>query len=94
MAQESSSDLSIVLNTAFTTAPWLDKSMREDCSKNIKSTDSQLSKIQAHCLDAVGPLTGLLDSINLDTELSIEDVEQAVKAALSFLGNVSSRCTQ
>jgi len=83
----------IVPNTAFTTAPWLDKSMREDCSKSVKSTDSQLSEIQAHFLDAVGPLTGLLESINSDTELSIEDVERAIRAALSFLGNASSRCT-
>ena len=29
----------------------------------------------------------------MDTELSIEDVEQAVRAALSFLGNASSQCT-
>ena len=62
----------IVLNAAFTT---LDKSTREDCSKWIKSADSQLSEIQAHFVDAVKPLTVLLESINSDTELSIEDVE-------------------
>jgi len=83
----------IVPSTPFTTAPWLDKSMKEDCSKSIKSTDALLSEIQAHFLDAVGPLTGLVESIHSNTEVSIEDVEQAVKAALSFLGNASSRCT-
>ena len=65
----------IVLNAAFTTVPWLDKSTREDCSKKIKSADSQLSEIQAHFVDAVGPLTVLLESIFSDTELSIEDIE-------------------
>jgi len=40
----------IVPNTAFNIAP-------------VKSTDSQLSEIQAHFLDAVGPLTWLLESI-------------------------------
>ena len=83
----------IVPDTTFTTAPWLDKSMKEDCSKSVRSSDSQLSEIQAHFLDAVGPLTGMLESINSGSVLNIEDVEQAVRAALSFLGNASSRCT-
>jgi len=41
----------------------------------------------------VGPLTGVLEGINQGKELSIEDVEGAVKAALTFLGNASSQCT-
>ena len=38
------------------------------------------------------PLTGILESINGGTELAIKKVENAVKAALTFLGNASSRC--
>ena len=41
----------------------------------------------------MGPLTGVLETINSGTELAIEDVESAVKAALTFLGNASCRCT-
>jgi len=37
-------------------------------------------------------LTGVLEGINQGKELSIEDVEGAVKAALT-LGNASSQCT-
>ena len=41
----------------------------------------------------MGPLTGILESINGGTELAIKEVESAVKAALTFLGNASSHCT-
>ena len=41
----------------------------------------------------VGPLSGMLDSINKGTKLAVEDIEDAVKAALNFHGNASSQCT-
>ena len=83
----------IVPDTPFTTPPHLDKFIVGECSKSTKSKDSFSSDIQAHFLDAVGPLTGILESINGGTELAIKEVESAVKAALTFLGNASSRCT-
>ena len=64
-----------------------------ECSKSTKATDNLFSDIQAHFLDTVGPLTGIIEAINSGTELAIEDVETSVKAALSFLGNASHRCT-
>ena len=67
--------------------------MAAECSKSTKSADQQLSRIQALFLDAVGPLSGLLDSINKGTEVALDDVEGAVKAALTFMGNASSQCT-
>ena len=63
----------------------------DECLK--KTSDNTLSQIQALFLDAVGPLTGVLEGINQSKELSTEDVEGAVKAALTFLGNASSQCT-
>ena len=74
----------IVLDTPFTTPPHLDKMIVGECSKNTKS--NIFSDIQAHFLDAVGPLTGVLESINGGTELAIDDVEDAVKATLTFWG--------
>ena len=65
----------------------------DECSKSVKTSDQSFSRIQALFLDAVGPLSGMLDSINKGTELAVEDVEDAVKAALNFLGNASSQCT-
>ena len=83
----------IVPDTPFTMAPYLDKVMAAECSKGTKATDQAHSKIQALFLDAVGPLTQLLDGINKGQKLVIEDVEAAVKAALSLMGNASSHCT-
>ena len=83
----------IVPDTPFTTLPHLDKFIIGECSKSTKLNDNLFSYIQAHFLDAVGPLTGILESINSGTELAIEEVESAVKAALTFSGNASSRCT-
>ena len=80
----------IVLDTPFTTPPHLDKLIVGECSKSTKSNDNLFSDIQVHFL---GLLTGILESINSGTELEIEEVESAVKAALTFLGNASSRCT-
>jgi len=57
----------------------------------MKHADHSQSRIQALFLDAVGPLTGLLDSINKD-EIVVEDVEAEGRAAPTFLGNASSQC--
>ena len=83
----------IVPDTLFTMVPYLDKVMTAECSKGTNAPDQVHSKIQALFLDAVTPLTQLLDGINKGQKLVIEDVEAAVKAALSLMGNASSHCT-
>jgi len=83
----------IVPDTPFTTVPYLDKVMAAECSKGTKATDQVHFKIKALFLDAVGPLTQSLDGINKGQKLVIEDVEAAVKAALSLMANASSHCT-
>ena len=76
----------------FTTTPKFDKLVADECSKSTKTSDSSIARIQALFLDAVGPLTQLLDDINKESQVSIEEVEGAVKAALTFLGNTSAQC--
>ena len=83
----------IVPDTPFTTLPHLNKFIVGECSKSTKSNDNLFSDIQVYFLDAVGPLTGILEFINSGTELATEEVESAVKAALTFLGNASSHFT-
>ena len=83
----------IVPNTPFTTSPHLDKMIAGERSKSTKANDSLFSDIQAHFLDAVGPLTGIIEAINGGKQLAIEDVDSVVKAALTLLGNASHRCT-
>ena len=67
--------------------------MAVDFSKSTKSADLQLSRIQALFLDAVGSLSELIDSINKGTEVTMNDMKDTVKAALTLLGNASSQCT-
>ena len=64
--------------------------MAAECSKSTKYADHQLSRIQALFLDAAGPPSGLLDSINQGTEVTLDDLESAIKAALTFLGECFS----
>ena len=71
---------------SFTTVPCLDKMITDKCSKSVKASDQSFSRIQALFLDAVEPLSGMLDSINKGTKLAVEDVEDAVKATLKFPG--------
>ena len=86
-----SSNIFIVLDMPFTTIPRLDKMIADKCSKSVKTSDQSFSRIQATLfLDA---LSGMLDSFHKGTELAVEDVEDAGKAALTFLGNVSSQYT-
>lgn len=67
--------------------------MTAGCSKSTKSADQQLLQIEAFFLDAMGSLTRLLDSIHKGTEMTLDDVEGAAKAALTFMGSTSSQCT-
>lgn len=61
----------------FTTLPYLDKLIIGEYSNSTKSNGNFFFNIQTHFLDAVGPHTGILESINSCTELVIEDVESA-----------------
>ena len=80
----------IVLDTPFTTPPHLDKMIIGECSKSTKSNDNLFSDIQAHFLDAVGPLTGVLESINVGTELvSHRRCGGCSESCPHFLGNAS-----
>ena len=72
----------IVPDTPFSTPPHLDKVMAAECSKSVKSADHSRSHIQALFLDAVGPLTGLLDSINKEDEI----VEGSTEGCPDLLG--------
>ena len=66
----------IVLDTPFSATTRLDK--------NLKSADTSLSRIQVLFLDAVGPLSDLLDKVNNSTKLSVEDMEGAVKGSFNL----------
>ena len=48
--------------------------MAAECPKSTKSADLQLSRIQALFLDAVRPLSGLIDGINKGIEVTVDNM--------------------
>lgn len=75
---------------AVTKVPTLDKVMAAHCSKTTKTNDSTLSRIQALTLDALAPLTNILELFNLEAEEIQSDlVANAVETAVTLLGNAS-----
>jgi len=76
---------------AVTKVPSLDKVMATHCSKSMKTNDWTLSRIQALTLDALAPLTSILELFNLDVdEIQSEVVAKAVESAVVLLGNTPS----
>lgn len=77
---------------AITKTPSLDPVMASQCSKNTKTNDKALARVQALTLDAIGPLTELLEKLNSEeTELTAEEVGYAMESAITLLGNASSQ---
>ena len=76
---------------AVTKTPSLDPVMAVQCSKNTKANDKTLAHLQALMLDAVGPLTDLLEKLNSDaTEIDTDEVGYEVESAITLIGNASS----
>ena len=77
-------------------APKLDKVMAAECVPAVRSSDQTLARLQALVLDAVGPLTDLLERINRsvpsegqeDEEeqgVDLQSIGDSVQSALAFL---------
>ena len=77
---------------AVTKTPSLDPVMAAQCSKSTKTNDKVLARLQALTLDAVGPLTHLLDKLNSEeAEIDADEVGYAVESAITLIGNASSQ---
>ena len=75
-----------------TKTPSLDPVMVAQCSKSTKANDKTLACLQALTLDAVGPLTDLLEKLNSDAvEIDADKVGCAVEPAITLIGNASSQ---
>ena len=93
----------LVPDLPITMAPKLDKVMGAECQPGVKSTDTALARLQALSLDAVGPLTDILEKISSCGEAAEKDpndkgaaldlqlVEDAVQTALVLLGNAATQ---
>ena len=92
----------LVPDMPLTMAPKLDKVMAAECVPAVRSLDQTLARLQASVLDAVGPLTDLLERINRsvpsegqeDEEeqgVDLQSIGDSVQSALAFLGNAATQ---
>ena len=86
----------LVPEMPITMVPKLDKVMGAECQSGVKSTDTALVRLQALTLDAIGPLTDLLEKMaacgnSSEDFLDLQVVEDAVQLALVLLGNASTQ---
>jgi len=66
--------------------------MASECSRNCKSTDCSLYTLQRLILEAIGPLSQLLEAVNdPNPEVSMDQVGEAVKTAITLLANASNK---
>ena len=66
----------------------LDSYLKPELSTTTKQEDKELAKIQAFVLDALAPLTTILEETGGDQE---SGVYQAAKAAVQLVGNASAK---
>ena len=86
----------LVPDSPVTMAPKLDKVMAAECLPGVRSTDQSLARLQALMLDAVSPLTDLLEKMGNSEDgneetLDFQVVEDTIQSALAFLGNAATQ---
>ena len=68
--------------------------MASECSKSCKSMDHSLYTLQGLILEAIGPLSQLLEAVNdPDPQVSMDQVGEAVETAISLLANASNKAS-
>ena len=90
----------LVPDMPLTMAPKLDKVMAAECVPAVRTSDQSLARLQALMLDAVGPLTHLLEKISESSPsdggveeqgVDLQVVEDSIQSALAFLGNAATQ---
>ena len=72
-----------------TKCPKLDSTIKAQLPKECKEADRPLARLQALVLDAVGPLSALLE-LHQKGQLTPDKAGEAASQALRFLGNAST----
>ena len=68
----------------------MDGFLNAEVSTRTRPLDKELAHIQHHMLDALGPLSAIIDDDQKGQSLSHEEVLTAVKGACRLVGNGSS----
>ena len=82
-----------VPKSAPTRVPKLDKVIKDRISSKTAKTDKDLGRIQAFILDAVGPLTAIVEGAEKE-ELTSKTAAEAARMALQFIGNASAQLSR
>ena len=76
----------------LTKTPILDTMIASQCSSSVKSLDCTLSSLQGQMLEAVGPLSQLLEAVNdNEPQVSMDQIGEAVETAITLLANASGQ---
>ena len=76
----------------LTRAPFLDAMMASECSKTVRSTDRSLYTLQGLILEAVGPLSQLLEAVNNpNLDVTMDQIGDAVETAITLIANASNK---
>ena len=63
-------------------------------SVSSQQADKELAKVQTFILDAVAPLTALLETCGSGETLTVEQVRTAATNALELIGNANARMSR
>ena len=74
-----------------TKTPQLDTYLKTEVSAGTKTTDRELAKLQSFVLDAMAPLTTIINGADSESPLPFKETIQAVSAAVELIGNASVR---
>jgi len=74
-----------------TKTPKLDGFMRSEISQQAKSFDSQMQRLQSFVLDAVAPLTAIVETNAKGESISHKQAINAATAAIELVGNASAQ---
>ena len=77
-----------------TRTPQLDSYIKQEVSSGVKGGDKHLVRIQTFVLDALAPLTSLVETHNKGECLKEKEVLKAVTAAMELIGNASSNISR
>ena len=77
----------LVPDMPLTMAPKLDKVMAAECVPTVRSSNQTLARLQALMLDAVGPLTDLLERINRSVPSEGQEDEEEQGVDLQLIGD-------
>ena len=73
--------------------PQVDSFIKPEISQAVKTVDKELARLQTFVLDALAPLTSLLESDAKGESITHSQALDATKAATQLLGNASAQIT-